>query len=175
MDTGASRRGQQPCPRDGVSRTPRTNHNTMTNTTLTTKLWNTLNTNPTYKHQLKHILQTKLCDISPEFLGFINAYYHLSQIIPKNRTIYDLGCAYAPQAIYFTNHTAYIGIDILTKTHNRITTPNSKHYKMTIKQYLTKHPIIDNHFAILNYIPPWYNNNEQLTKQHFKHLYIYYP
>jgi hypothetical protein len=51
-------------------------------------------------------------DIDPDFLGFLEPYEALSRIIPRGRTILDLGCGYAFQSWYFRHHRKYIGVDV---------------------------------------------------------------
>lgn len=56
------------------------------------------------------VMHQKNCEIDPEFMGFVDVYYHLSKIIPKHLTVIDIGCCYAPQCLYFKNHHKYIGV-----------------------------------------------------------------
>ena len=142
---------------------------------INTELWEQLQSDPTYKKQLNKIMKTELNELNPEFLGFVQFYYYLSLILPKNRTIYDLGCANAPQSYYFKDYKQYIGVDLLTNTNCRIRTPNSTHYKTSIDEYIKKHKIEECHFAFCCYVPPWRNDNEKLVREHFKHIFVYYP
>jgi len=80
--------------------------------TLNKELWETLHKE--YPKQCDRVLQQPMCDIEPDFLGFIDKYYHLSKIMPLHFTIIDFGCSYAPQAYYFRKHKQYIGIDFST-------------------------------------------------------------
>ena len=49
-------------------------------------------------------LDGTIFEMRPEFLGFCDIYYHLSQIIPKDWTIIDFGAANNPQSYFFTEH-----------------------------------------------------------------------
>ena len=49
------------------------------------------------------LIQDK-CEVDYEFPGFMDFYYHLSQIIPYDHTVLDLGCYIGLQSIYFRNH-----------------------------------------------------------------------
>ena len=49
------------------------------------------------KEQLERVFWDEMCDIDFEFMGFTEQYKALATIIPKNRIIFDFGCAYAPQ------------------------------------------------------------------------------
>jgi hypothetical protein len=120
----------------------------------------------------------KRCDIDEEFMGFTDIYEHLAQIIPKDRIIVDLGCAYAPQAIYFTEHKKYIGVDLPNFKTPRVKTKNSKYDIMTIKDWIKnelpkykKEKI----FAICSYVPPWHGDNQKLVRENFLDVFVYYP
>jgi hypothetical protein len=54
-------------------------------------LYYSLKADPYYSKQINRILKLDECDIEPDFLGFVEAYYYLSKLVPKDRTIYDLG------------------------------------------------------------------------------------
>lgn len=42
-------------------------------------------------------LKNNIGDCCAEFMGFVDIYYHLSQIVPKYYTIIDFGAAYNTQ------------------------------------------------------------------------------
>lgn len=126
----------------------------------------------------KDCRKLEMCDIDEEFMGFTNVYKHLARIIPKTRIIVDLGCAYAPQAIYFQNHKKYIGIDLPDHPIRRVKTKNSQYFIMTIRKWIkTELPKYNQEelFAICSYVPPWYDDNEKLVRENFNHLFVYYP
>ena len=117
-----------------------------------------------------------MCDIDGDFLGFTEIYSRLAEIVPKGRIIVDLGCAYAPQAVYFTEHKKYIGVDI--SDCPKVNTNNSEYHKMTIKEFVEKElPKIkdENLFAICSYVPPWHDDNEKLVRENFRYCFVYYP
>ena len=127
--------------------------------------------------QIDRVLMQDMCDIAPEFLGFTDIYLSLAKIIPKYWTVVDLGCAYAPQAIIFREHKAYVGVD--ASRCERFHAPNTTHYQMTIAEFLEQHASSfdpDLTFAICSYVPPWYgSDNLKLTRDHFKNVFTYYP
>ena len=128
---------------------------------------------PTYFDRLYN---NKYCDISPEFLGFLDIYYHLSKIIPNDRIIIDLGCAYGIQSIYFLNHKQYVGVDL--GTCEQVQTKNGIYFNKGIKHFIDNTLTLfqaQNLFAICSYVPPWYNDNQKLAREHFEHLFVYYP
>ena len=119
-----------------------------------------------------------MCDIDEEFMGFTDIYKNLARIIPKDRIVIDLGCAYAPQSVYFVKHKRYIGVDLPHDNTARVNTTNSTYFEMTIREFIEKElPKIKDEkvFAICSYVPPWHDDNEQLAKDNFKDLFVYYP
>lgn len=119
-----------------------------------------------------------MCDIDGDFMGFTDIYYHLSKIIPKDRIIIDLGCAYATQAVYFKNHKKYIGVDLPDFGSPKVQTHNSEYFLMTIRKFIEQElPKLkgENMFAICSYVPPWHDDNEKLVRENFEHLFVYYP
>lgn len=118
-------------------------------------------------------------EISPEFIGFVGTYKHLSEIIPKHYTIIDLGCGYNAQSFYFKNHKQYIAVDfypdlICFKSENCI------FHNITISNFIfqilpTLNLDLDKVFAICTYVPDWYGQNMNLVKSTFKNVFTYYP
>lgn len=126
--------------------------------------------------QLARVLESDMCDIAPEFLGFTEVYMRLAEIIPKHWTIVDLGCAYAPQAWLFKDHKAYIGVNI--SGVERFRAPNTIHHTMTIREFIEKHLADfdqETTFAICSYVPPWHDDNMKLAREAFKNVFTYYP
>lgn len=117
-------------------------------------------------------------DIDPTFVGFIDIYRHLSNIIPRNRVIVDIGCAYAFQAYYFRNHRFYVGIDPTPK-EDRFQIPNSIHHELLVQSsaYLMglnygvncTEPL----FAICSYCPD--NRATKAMKEAFRDCFSFYP
>lgn len=131
------------------------------------------------RDQIDRVLGQEQCDIDPSFLGFTDIYLALATIIPKHWTIIDLGCAYAPQAIIFAKHKAYIGVDLPSdQGRERFSAANTTHYSMSIAEFIEKHAAEFDHartFAICSYVPPWHNDNLELARHAFKNVFTYYP
>ncbi|HDZ38633.1 MAG TPA: hypothetical protein ENH62_10160 [Marinobacter sp.] len=126
--------------------------------------------------QFERVMSSNLCDIDPEFLGFVDIYKHLSEIIPLDFTVVDLGCAYAPQAFLFEHHRAYIGVDI--SDCQRFKAKNSTHHQMPIIEFLGKHGSClrkETTFAICSYVPPWHDDNMKLVREFFINVFTFYP
>lgn len=139
--------------------------------TLTHDLWGRLPFD-----QREKVLKEGVCDIDPEFLGFIDVYERLSHLIPLDWTVLDLGCAYAPQCFYFEKHKEYIGVDIYEG--ERFKAPNTTHYIQRITDFVwTKYTTLDlrTTFAICSYVPDWHGQNRDITRKMFTNCFVYYP
>lgn len=110
-------------------------------------------------------------EIGPEFLGFVTVYKHLAAIIPVTRTVYDFGCSYAPQAWYFRNHKAYVGVNPALGA--RLHLPNTRYFDMTAEEYVATQDCGGNGFAIVNYVPD--PKAAAAVKATFKDMFTYYP
>jgi hypothetical protein len=128
--------------------------------------------------QMERVTSSYLCDIDPSFLGFVGVYERLAQIIPLDWTVIDMGCAYAPQAFFFERHREYIGVDILTPLENRFYANNSRHFFMSIKDFINKHIAaieLKSSFAICSYVPPWGGDNRKMVRDAFQNVFTFYP
>jgi hypothetical protein len=128
--------------------------------------------------QLERVLAADMCDIDESFLGFVGIYERLAQIIPNHWTVIDLGCAYAPQALFFERHKKYIGVDVMTPIASRFSGSNSIHLEMTIGDFIENRLAeFDQNttFAVCSYVPPWHGDNSDLARKSFKNVFTYYP
>ncbi|WP_215844013.1 SAM-dependent methyltransferase [Acidithiobacillus montserratensis] len=130
--------------------------------------------------QLGRILEAGLCDIDVDFLGFVDLYAGLAQIIPhpEETTVVDFGCAYAPQAWYFQKFSGYVGIDVCDAT-NRFVFANTQHEQVHISEYLNRLESGDvlipgRSFAILSYLPT-NSEIEMRIYSNFPNHFRYYP
>ncbi len=105
-----------------------------------------------------------------EFLGFMGAYYHLSLIIPKDRTVYDLGCYHGFQSWFFREHHKYIGVDAWKMEFLEL--ENTQYIQSTIELFLKEAVIDKTHFAICNYVG---GTGAQAVREKFTDLYVFYP
>lgn len=116
-------------------------------------------------------------DIDPSFMGFVSIYKGLADIIPKNRIVIDLGCAYASQAYYFREHRGYIGVDV--SNCPKVESWNAKYFNMTIADFLESDYFKSfdqgDIFGICIYVPPSHGDNLELTRHNFNNCYTYYP
>ena len=128
--------------------------------------------------QFERVMAAEMCDIDPEFLGFVGIYERLSQMIPEHWTVVDLGCAYAPQAFFFEKHKAYIGVDLMTPISARFFGRNTTHHTTPISQFIKEFGgtfDLGQTFAICSYVPPWHDDNGKLAREFFQNVFVYYP
>jgi hypothetical protein len=130
------------------------------------------------RNELDRVLNQDYADIEPEFLGFVGVYYFLSQLIPLDWTVYDFGCAYAPQAYFFEKYVLYVTVDFedLYKRAERFFTSNMLFYSMKIEDWLSLYGDTVNpekSFAICNYVGR--EENKRVMKSVFKNCYTFWP
>ena len=122
-----------------------------------------------YPAMFKEVLEQKRCDIDGTFLGFVDTYYYLSKLIPKSWTIVDFGCAYNPQAYFFREHRAFIGVDFGIK--KRFHFENTDLYEGMIADYLAQKPPTEKVFAICNNVP---SAEKEMVRQYYPNCFVYY-
>jgi hypothetical protein len=126
------------------------------------------------KEQLDTVLNQDYCELDNVFLGFVEIYEHLSQIIPTHFEVIDLGCYLAPQGYYFRNHKKYVGVDVTEL--KRFEFGNTEHHVKTIQDFIRcdlRIYELEKTFAICSYVPD--ENAKSLIRKTFKNLFIYYP
>ena len=129
-------------------------------------------------------------EIGPDFMCFEEPYQAAVRVADKDSIILDLGCAYAPQAYYFSKCKHYIGVDLpMTLPENPFNYPNIKpetrfhpdnarFYIMTIQQFiqtvLPKLKLDINHvIAVCSAVPDV--QARQLVIDTFPVHYVSYP
>ncbi len=118
--------------------------------------------------RISDVISKYKSDIDKEFLGFLQPYWFLSQVLDKDLTIIDLGCGYGLQSYYFRKFKRYIGIDVLSFVDNieelkptevivvKLPVPNAEYYSRIINN-MTKADFqnigvdFNNSFAIVSY------------------------
>lgn len=130
------------------------------------------------KSELNNVLSQYMCELDPEFLGFIDIYKSLSIVIPKDLIVIDFGCYLAAQSYFFCEHKQYIGVDVVDL--ERFSPPNSKHYICTIQDFINNETNKlfqerDNlkYFAICSYVPDF--NATDLVRKTFQNIFCFYP
>lgn len=135
------------------------------------------------KKELERVISKEICDIDCSFLGFIEPYWHLSHLIPRDWTIFDFGCAYNTQCYFFDKHNAYHAIEPLTSMGDckeMFHTDNTIIHRCTTGEFLKfRFPKLDvdinRCFAIVNNVPNWYGEDSmKLVRETFKNCYTFY-
>ena len=131
----------------------------------------------------KRVFSQPMCDISCEFLGFLEPYWCLSKIIPKDWVVFDFGSSYNSQCYFFDKHKAYHAIEPID-TNGQCTelfyTDNTIIHRCTTGEFLKfKFPQMDidinKCFAIVNNVPNWYREDSmKLVHEYFRNCYTFY-
>ena len=121
-----------------------------------------------------------LAGISPEFMGFVDIYFYLSKTIPKDWTIIDIGCGYNAQSFLFKDHKKVIAINPYDGDYAMFMSPNCELFRVSGKEFIYNelpklNLDLDKTFAILNYVPEWYGGVNEIVRNTFKNLYVFYP
>lgn len=124
-------------------------------------------------------------EICGDFLGFVNTYFHLSKIIPKDFIIIDIGCGYNAQSYLFNEFQRVYAVNPLNEISGfhfeYFCAPNCTLFDMTagefIEQELPKLNLdLKKCFAICNYVPNWHNEKPmKLVAKTFPNHYVFYP
>lgn len=126
------------------------------------------------QEQIDSVLNQYYCELDYEFLGFIEIYKNLAQIIQNHFTIIDLGCYCAAQAFYFKKHRLYVGVDTIDL--KRFSTENTIHYQKSIQDFIlddVKNFNLEETFAICSYVPDY--DGRKLVRETFENLFVFYP
>ena len=115
-------------------------------------------------------------NIDYTYMGFMNVYKSILNVVPKHYTIIDLGCCYAPQCYFFKDYEAYIGVDV--DDEERFSTENTTHYEMSIQKFIKEvlpelHLNLKECFAICSYVPDY--EATELARRTFPNILVYYP
>ena len=132
------------------------------------------------KEELDRVFETSDSasgDMDFEFLCFEEVYMYVKEHCNKDTVIIDFGCAYMPQAYWFTDCKKYIGIDLPFRNNVRFKTDNSELYLMSGQKFIKNIlPTLDldmeKVIAICSYVPD--EELEQMVAEHFKYNYVQY-
>lgn len=133
------------------------------------------------REELNQKLSYGVSELEVDFLGFEYCYKAVSELLPHDYTVVDLGCYQAAQCYYFTDFTEYIGVDCYDQVYTgemipplRFSAHNTKHYVKTIQQYLTGKPWDDSKtYFIMSAVPSI--QCELLMKRRAKNYLWWYP
>lgn len=120
------------------------------------------------------VMNQIMCEYEHDFLGFLEVYKAASMVAPKCSTIIDFGCYLAAQAYFFSEHSKYIGVDVVDL--QRFAPENAEHYIGTIQDYIKEHPETatdPNVFAVCSYVPDF--KAQELVRKTYGNCLVYYP
>ena len=114
-------------------------------------------------------------ELARDFLCFEDVYEEVTKYVDKDTTIIDFGCAYAPQAWWFTGCKKYIGINPSFGNNVRFKTYNSEIHLMTGQEYIKKMPKdmdLSKVIAVCSYVPDL--ELQQMVADKFPYCYVVY-
>lgn len=128
--------------------------------------------------EFNEVMSQDRCELEYDFLGFLNVYKPLSELIPKNHIVIDFGCYLAAQSYLFSEHQQYIGVDVVDM--QRFCPPNAVHYISSIQDFIKNefqnlsvgHKNMD-YCAICSYVPDF--EAAKLVRNTFQNVFCYYP
>lgn len=115
-----------------------------------------------------------------EFVGFVDIYYYISKVIPKDYTLIDFGAGHNPQSYFFTEYKKYIAVNPMSdiaEENGMFCPPNCEIYRMTTAEFLKNidYPK-EKVFAICNYVPKWHGEDSmEIARSNFRNCYTFYP
>ena len=140
--------------------------------------------------QYVRVMYQPYCELSPEFLGFVQQYEIISELLPKDWKVIDLGCNAAAQCFFFTDHEAYIGVDILADREAdpgeimngrldgtlRFRGANTTHYEADIGSFINVHPDLtaeEKTIALCIHVPD--EEAVETARDNFRNVIVYDP
>lgn len=123
----------------------------------------------TSKANINRVFSYEECDIDFEFIGFLHSYKDLSERLPKDFTIIDIGAAYAMQSEYFKDFKNYIAVEPSNPEEAMSIQLNMDVFSMTGEEFIkTMLPRLqemgcvdlDKTFCICSYVPDKKLRNE---------------
>lgn len=136
-----------------------------------------------HREDKKRVFSQPMSDIDCDFMGFLEPYWCLSNLIPKDWVVFDFGCSYNAQCYFFDKHKAYHAIEPIN-TNGQCTelfhTENTIIHRCTTKDFLLNelpkmNINIKKSFAIVNNVPNWYGEDSiKLVHEYFRNCYTFY-
>lgn len=126
-------------------------------------------------NEIKRLFAWEEAEVDFEFLGFLDNYKDIPNIVPLDFTIIDVGCYMAFQGDYFKHYKAYIGIDPWTPIEFRLKQPNAKYFLQTMQDFIKKPCDFNKNksFVICSGVPDF--TLENLIAENFPYFRVAYP
>ncbi len=90
------------------------------------------------KEETDRLFSYDECELEPDFLGFLKNYKDISERLPKDFTVIDIGCYMAFQADFYKEHKSYIGIEPDVPIEYRLRQGNAEYYRLTAQQFISE-------------------------------------
>ena len=131
--------------------------------------------------EVNRLFSCDKCELAPDFIGFLENYKDISEKIPHDFTIIDVGCYMAFQADYFKEQKNYIGVEPAVPNEHRLKQHNAEYYERSAQQFIedTLPKLIDNGldlqktFAICSAVPD--KEAQKLVCDTFPYHRVAYP
>lgn len=122
--------------------------------------------------ELKRVFSYENCELALSFVGFLHSYKDLSESLPEDFTIIDIGSYQAVQSEYFKDFEGYISVDLGCPESARYHTLNSTHFEMSGQDFIKdilpalKESGLDLNktFCICSYVPDEKLRNELIPE-----------
>ena len=133
------------------------------------------------KEEAKRLFSYDECEVERDYLGFLENYKDLSEILPKDFTIIDIGSYMSFQADYYKGFKHYIGVEPWVPLEFRLRQPNAEYYEQTaqrfiaetLPQLITAGLDLNKTFAICSAVPD--KTTKLLVAKTFKYFRVAYP
>lgn len=133
------------------------------------------------KEEVNRLFSYEYCELEFDFVGFIENYADLKEIIPKDFTIIDVGCYQAMQAHYFKDHRRFIGIEPYIPAEYCLKQENATYYHQTAQQFISETLPqlvsegldLNKVFAVCSAVPD--REAQKLVKETFPYHRVTYP
>lgn len=134
-----------------------------------------------YPVETRKKMSQDYCELDHTFMGFEDKYQLAADIVPKEKTIIDIGCYMGAQGYYFRDFPRYIGVDLPgTKDFyvERFEFNNTTHYENDGASWIkdvfpTLNLDLKDVFVICSAVPNEPLN--QLIKDTFPNHLVWYP
>lgn len=121
------------------------------------------------------------CEADADFFAFLENYKDLSEILPIDFTIIDIGSCMSLQADYYKNFKRYIGVEPWVPLEFRLRQPNAEYYEQTaqrfiaetLPQLITAGLDLNKTFAVCSAVPD--KEVKALVAKTFKYFRVAYP